>query len=112
MSGVGGFLNPEEEEYLRKGHIYRRKGDLSQAFRSYCHAVKLNPKSPIIWNNIGAIFYLTGYHSLAISCTRKALLLDPKYCNAKTNLEVLEESRDFPSKTIKIKPKVMPSLLQ
>ncbi|TET27907.1 MAG: tetratricopeptide repeat protein [Candidatus Heimdallarchaeota archaeon] len=84
-----------EEEYLNKGHIYRRNGDLSRAFRSYCQALRLNPKSPIIWNNIGAIFYLTGYQSLAISCTRKALFLNPKYYNAKTNLEIIEESRDL-----------------
>ena len=101
-----------EEEYLNKGHIYRRNGDLSRAFRSYCQALRLNPKSPIIWNNIGAIFYLTGYQSLAISCTRKALFLNPKYSNAKTNLEIIEESRDLHYKANKTKPTVVQSLLQ
>ena len=101
-----------EEEYLNKGHIYRRNGDLSRAFRSYCQALKLNPKSPIIWNNIGAIFYLTGYQSLAISCTRKALFLNPKYYNAKTNLEIIEESRDLQYKVNKTKPNMVQSLLQ
>lgn len=111
MSGVGGFLTTEEE-YLRKGHLYRRQGDLSRAFRSYCQALKLNSDSPIIWNNIGAIFYIGGYQSLAISCTRKALLLDPKYCNAKTNLELIEESLVLHHKATKIKPKLLLSLLQ
>ena len=101
-----------EEEYLNKGHIYRRNGDLSQAFRSYCQALRLNPKSPIIWNNIGAIFYLTGYQSLAISCTRKALFLNPKYYNAKTNLEIIEESRNLQYKANKTKPNMVQSLLQ
>lgn len=110
LSGVGGFLTTEEE-YLRKGHIYRRNGDLSRAFRSYCQALKLNPDSPIIWNNLGAIFYLGGYQSLAISCTRKALLLNPKYYNARTNLELIEESLDPHQKTTKIKPKLLLSLL-
>ena len=100
-----------EEEYLNKGHIYRRNGDLSQAFRSYCQALRLNPKSPIIWNNIGAIFYLTGYQSLAISCTRKALFLNPKYYNAKTNLEIIEESRDLQYKANKPKSNMVQSLL-
>ncbi|NHJ33226.1 MAG: tetratricopeptide repeat protein [Asgard group archaeon] len=109
LSGVGGFLS--QEEYLRKGHIYRKQGDLSRAFRSYCQALKLNPKSPLIWNNLGVIFYLSGYQSLAISCTRKALLLDPKYSNAKTNLETIEESRDKQNKTTKIKPKLLLTLL-
>jgi len=107
LSGVGGFLNPEVEEYLRKGHNYRKSGQLSRAFRSYCQALKLNPKSPVIWNNIGAIFYMSGDHSLAISCTRKALLLNPKYYNAKTNLETIEESLAPYNKSQKTKPKIV-----
>jgi Flp pilus assembly protein TadD len=110
LSGVGGFLNPEVEEYLRKGHIYRKNGQLSQAFRSYCRALKLEPKSPVIWNNIGAIFYLSGDQSLAISCTRRALLLNPKYYNAKTNLETIEESLTTHSKSLRTKPRIVNSL--
>ncbi len=109
-SGVGGFLNPEVEEYLRKGHIYRKNGQLSRAFRSYCLALRLNPKSPVIWNNIGAIFYLRGDQSLAISCTRKALLLNPKYYNARTNLETIEESLTHHSMSSRRKPKIIQSL--
>jgi Tfp pilus assembly protein PilF len=111
LSGVGGFLTTEEE-YLRKGHLYRRQGDISRAFRSYCQALKLNPKSPVIWNNIGAIFYIGGYQSLAISCTRKALFLDPRYYNAKANLEVIEESLAQHDNSFRLKPKVLLSLLQ
>ena len=109
-SGVGGFLNPEIEEYLRKGHLYRKNGQLSQAFKCYCQALQLNPKSPEIWNNIGAIFYLSGDQSLAISCTRKALLLNPKYYNARTNLETIEESITPSNKSLKTKPKIIHSL--
>jgi tetratricopeptide (TPR) repeat protein len=65
-----------------KANIYRRSGEWSLAEENYLKAYEIDPGSPIITENIGETFYLTGKFQEAEKYFNMSLILNPTFMDA------------------------------
>lgn len=65
------------EAYINLSNAFRKKGDFKNAKRYGEHAVKLNPKSALAWNTLGASFMESLQLDKAIISFDQAILLEP-----------------------------------
>lgn len=72
--------------HLRMGTAYLQQGNYPQALQELLHAESLNPKNPIVHNNLALAYYVRDKYQEAESHLKKALDLDPKYSDARNNL--------------------------
>jgi len=61
-------------------------GELGVARRNLQAARKLAPNDPLVWNNLGYLYYRTGRESAAIDCYETSLELDPKQARTRAAL--------------------------
>jgi tetratricopeptide (TPR) repeat protein len=84
-------VNPDTiNVYNTMGVLYRRKGDYPTALKHYQKALKIHPEEPNIYYNIGRIHVEMKNLDKAKACFNKALLLDPKFKEAKQVLRAID----------------------
>ena len=101
-----------DEIFLELGDIYSDCGDVDSAIKSYCEAIKLNPKNPIAYNKCAMALWQKDYLEEAIIAYHKAIGIDPEYHTAYNNLGViyldgirnLKEAKKLFETAISIKP--------
>lgn len=84
------------EKELKEAVKLHEEGKLKEAAVIYREFLKKDPKSAIIWNNLGLIFQEQKKYDYAEKYYNKALELDPKEVQALNNLAFLKvETGDF-----------------
>ena len=78
-----------DEVFLELGDIYNECEDIDSAIKSYCEAIKLNPKNPIAYNKCAMALWQKDYLEEAIIAYHKAIGIDPDYYTAYNNLGVI-----------------------
>lgn len=78
-----------DEIFLELGDIYCECEDLDSAIKSYCEAIKINPKNPIAYNKCAMALWQKDYLEEAIIAYHKAIGIDPNYHTAYNNLGVI-----------------------
>lgn len=83
-------FSKEDEEaakiHLQIGTSQLQEGNYPQALSELLKAESLDPKNPLIQNNLGLAYYYRGRADLAETRIRKALTLNPGYTDARSNL--------------------------
>lgn len=74
------------ELYLRLGTAQLESGNYPDALRDLLKANELDPKNPVIHNNLGLVYFLRERFDQSESHLRKALSLDNSYTEARNNL--------------------------
>lgn len=74
------------ELYLQSGTGYLMKGNYPSALRELLSAEQLDPKNPVIQNNLGLAYFVREKYELAEAHIRKAIDLEPTYTDARNNL--------------------------
>lgn len=72
--------------HLQIGTGYLTAGNYPQAMSELLKAEELDPKNPMILNNLGLAFFVRGKLKHAEDKFRAALTLDPRFSEAKNNL--------------------------
>jgi Tfp pilus assembly protein PilF len=93
-------LHKEDKEraalHLQIGTGYLGQGMYPQAMTELLKAEQMDPKNPLILNNLGLAFYVRGKFKQAESKFRAAVSSDRKYSDAKNNLaRVLIEQKNL-----------------
>ena len=78
-----------DEVFLDLGDIYSDTEDIDSAIKSYCEAIKLNPKNYIAYNKCAMALWQKNYIEEAIIAYHKALEVNPEYYTAYNNLGVI-----------------------
>jgi Tfp pilus assembly protein PilF len=81
---------PSNEElsvvHFRVGTSHLEKGNYPEALRDLLQAEALNPRDPLIHNNLGLAYFLRERYELSEQHFRKAIALEPTFTDAKNNL--------------------------
>lgn len=87
MAGCATSKNKQLAElHLQIGTGHLTKGHYPEAISELLEAEKLDPKNPIVQNNLGLAFFIRGRLDLAQNKLENALALDSKYSDARNNL--------------------------
>ena len=74
----GQFAPPEAGHGWRMlGHLERVSGNLGEAGKAFDQALKVSPKDPLLWVEIGRMRYSGGEQLLAIDAAERALAVGP-----------------------------------
>lgn len=76
----------EAQLHARIGTGLLQQGRYPEALRELLIAEKLDPKSPMIQNNLGLAFFMRERYQTAAEKLRNALVLSPTYTEARNNL--------------------------
>ncbi len=76
----------KSEIYLSAGTEALYSGDYTSALSALLNAVKLTPKSPEAWNNLGLAYAGKENFEQAEECWKKAIAIDPSHGDARLNL--------------------------
>ena len=71
------------------GLIHRQAGKLAEAAAELETAVRLSPRQPVYWNQLGVTYRLLGQFKKAREAYDKAIALDPNYAASTLNLGIL-----------------------
>jgi Flp pilus assembly protein TadD len=86
----------DESALVLLGLSEQMQGKLTQAAQTFSELTRLQPDSPIHWNNLGTVLRATGQSEAAETAYRKALALEPKNAGTLENLGLLYHDRaDF-----------------
>ncbi len=92
-----GFQNLSQIHF-NQALTYERQNDLQSAQLEYIDALKSNPYSPTILNNLGYIYYRQNIFDSALVYYRKAIESDPDFSNAYNNAGLVFQAKgDFES---------------
>lgn len=72
--------------HLQIGTAFLSRGQYPQAMQELLRAERLDPKNPLILNNLGLAYYVRGHIKEAEEKIRRAIDLEDKYSDAKNNL--------------------------
>ncbi len=72
--------------YLKIGTGHLEKGQYPQAMTELLKAEQLDPKNPMVLNNLGLVFFLRGRTDQAAQKFRQAIKAEPRFSDAKNNL--------------------------
>lgn len=89
ISGCATFSNDSKERadlHLQIGTSYYEQGNYAFALKELLEGEKLDPKNPIIQNNIGLTYFMREKYDLAEKSLRRAVELKPDYSDARNNL--------------------------
>jgi len=75
------------EPYINLGTVLYLLGEKEEALQIYAKALKVNPYVPLIYFNLGNLYAQEGEMRKAIGYWQDALDLDPKYEEARINIE-------------------------
>lgn len=82
--------------HFRVGSSHLEKGNFPEALKELLEAEELNSNDPLIFNNLGLVYFMLGRFELSESKLRKAIQLEPKFTDARNNLaRVLIERGQF-----------------
>ncbi len=70
-------------------HVYEFTGDFSSAIEHYEKALKIDPKDPVLYNNLGLVYLQQKDYAEAKEYFGKAIEADPGFVPAKNNLKQL-----------------------
>jgi tetratricopeptide (TPR) repeat protein len=85
-------IDPKNSEaYYLLGNILLRQGKLKEAFHHYSKAIKFRPGDVQAYNKIGVILLKQGKFRKAGVFFSKALQIDPRFSEARANLEVVHK---------------------
>ena len=82
------------ETLTRIGWEQNLQGALSEAIATYQQALEINPENPVLYSNLGVIYFNSLNYEEAVSYLEKAILLDPDYIDAQNNLRYVKEIRN------------------
>lgn len=68
------------------GEAYLREGNTTMALRELLKAQQMNPKDPVLYNDLGLVYMAKERTDIAVQQFEKALQLNPNYSLAKNNL--------------------------
>lgn len=74
------------ELYLRMGSSLLEEGNYANALSALLNAKELDPENPIIFNNLGQVYFLREKYDLAEKQFKTAIALQPRYTEAHNNL--------------------------
>ncbi|MGE0528383.1 MAG: tetratricopeptide repeat protein [Bdellovibrionales bacterium] len=89
VSGCVSAHKGEEERaslHLQIGTGYLAQGQYPQAMSELLRAEQLDPKNPLVQNNLGLTYYVRGRVQQAEQKFRRAIKLEPRFSDAKNNL--------------------------
>ena len=72
--------------HLRIGTAWLQQGRYPNALRELLEAEKLDPKNPVVQNNLGLAYFLREKYELAVQHLERAVEIDSKYSEARNNL--------------------------
>lgn len=83
------------ELHLRLGAAHIESGNYPYALQELLKAQELDPKNPVIQNNLGQVYFYRDRFDLAEKHLRQALEFEPRYSDARNNLGrvLIEEGR-------------------
>lgn len=87
-----GFQNLSQIHF-NQAITYERQNDLQSAKSEYIEALKSNPYSPTILNNLGYIYYRQKIYDSALMHYQKAIESDPDFSNAYNNAGLVFQAR-------------------
>jgi len=82
----------EAEELFYKGRKLLSENRPTEAIEVYKEYIAINPKNPVVWQNIGLGYMLLLDKNNAKNCLEKALEINPNYKIAKDNLKILNKT--------------------
>lgn len=74
------------ELHMTIGNSHFEKGNYPYALQELLRAEKLDPKNPLIQNNLGLVYYMRERYDLAEKHIRRAIELEPGFSDARNNL--------------------------
>ena len=80
----------QAEEYLKLGNFLREKEEYKEAIKNFEKSIKLNPKNPQTYNNLGVVFIILGQKKLATTYFKKAISVSENFTTAYYNLSISE----------------------
>jgi tetratricopeptide (TPR) repeat protein len=96
-ASFGGQDKEKSDLYLRMGVAHMESGNYPSALRDLQTAEQLNPKSPVVQNNLGLVYFMRQRYELSIQHLHKAIELQSDYSDARNNLaRVLIEQGQYP----------------
>lgn len=72
--------------HLQMGSGFLAQGNLPAAMSEFSMAEQLDPKNPVVQNNLGLVYQLRDRPKEAEAKFRRALVLEPTYTDVRTNL--------------------------
>lgn len=95
---------------LRLGTSQIEAGDYPKALRSLLEAERLDPRNPVVQNNLGLVYFLRDRVDLAEKHMQNAVKLQSTYSDAKNNLARVYIDRGEPQKAIPLLEQVLKDL--
>ncbi len=89
LAGCSTVSKPDQERaglHLKIGSGYLAQGQYPQAMSELLKAENLDPKNPLILNNLGLAYHVRGRLKQAESKFRLAVKVEPRFSDAKNNL--------------------------
>jgi tetratricopeptide (TPR) repeat protein len=78
-------VSPSSRAYVNRGLLYKQAGNMTKAFESYDHAIKLGSREPDAWVNRGNIYFANREYEKAIQDYNYCLQLNSKQVKAYEN---------------------------
>jgi tetratricopeptide (TPR) repeat protein len=82
-----------------RGAVHFNLGNLTKAREDFQRSGNLAANDPLVWNNRGFFHYKMGEYNSAMDCYERALTIDPRYQNARYNLNIMLQKRQTPDFT-------------
>jgi tetratricopeptide (TPR) repeat protein len=81
-AGQTSQMNPQAKSFFDQGQSHAKKKNWNLAVAAYQQAVKLEPKFPEAWNNMGYCYRRLKQYDKALEAYRQALALKPDFAYA------------------------------
>ena len=105
------YLGFMKESYFDLAHCYEFQGNVPGAVREYESALGIDPRDPVLHNNVGLDYVYLNDFPLGMNHFQKAIALNPKELQARNNLAIcqirlgnLREAENTLEEIIKIDP--------
>lgn len=85
------------ELHTQIGNSYYEQGNYPLALKELLEAEKLDPKNPIVQNNLGLIYFMRERFDTAEQHIKRAIEINPNYSDARNNLaRIYLEQKKYP----------------
>lgn len=102
-------IDPAHAPFVLNQHgaLAYAKGDFCKAEIMFKEALRLHPRFPTCWSNLGLVHQQRGEDNLALACYNKALEIDQNHVNALCNLGFLTQEMGYPDNATALFKKVV-----